>query len=161
MHSGYTQVPFSSHMHYHKPAHSVSQLMCMLFCSQRSNQNQKERKINLSTKFLTANLTLKILHPKQTPFFHSVDAPRSGIIFQGRISFCKCCKNAWHIQHHYHSIFFFCFLYSALLSASLGVHREQEQHAGLWNSSLKEFLPNRKRYTLWIILHLKVCCITI
>lgn len=109
MHSGYTQVPFSSHMHYHKPAHSVSQLMCMLFCSQRSNQNQKERKINLSTKFLTANLTLKILHPKQTPFFHSVDAPRSGIIFQGRISFCKCCKNAWHIQHHYHSIFFFAF----------------------------------------------------
>lgn len=110
MHREYTEVPFSSHTHYRKPVHSLIQLICMLFCSQRNNRNHKERKKNLITKFLTANLRhLKICIPSKTHFSYwvkfSVEATRPGITFQDCISFYKCYKSPWHIQHHYRNIF--------------------------------------------------------
>ena len=110
MHWEYIEIPFSSRMHDCKPVHSLIQLICMLFCSQRNNQNHTERKIKLITKFLTANLRhFKICIPSKTHFSYSVkfsvEATRSSITFHDRISFYKCYKSAWRIQHHYHSIF--------------------------------------------------------
>lgn len=131
----YREVPFSFHTHYCKPVHSLIQLICMLFCSQRNNQNHKERKTNPIIKFLTANLRyLKICIPSKTDFSYSVkfsvESTRSDITFQDCISFYKCYKSAWHIQASL-SQCFPSFLYSVLLSASLGIHREQKQCAGL------------------------------
>lgn len=131
MHRKYTEVPSSSHKHYCKPAHSLIQLICMLFCSQRNNRNDKERKTNLITKFLTANLRhLKSCIPSKTHFSYSekfsVEATRPGITFQDCISFYKSYRSAWHIQHHYYSIFLPFFI----------LHCSQH----LW-----EFIENKKR----------------
>lgn len=135
----------------------------MFSCSQRNSQNHKKRKINLITKFLTASLRhLKICIPSKTHFSYSVEfsveATTSSITFQDCISFNTWYKSTWQIQHHYHSIFlpFFILHWSQDLLEFI-----ENKNSVLGCKQQPEKNSNRKRRPPWIILHLKVHCITI
>lgn len=124
MHREYTEVP--SHRHYYKLVHSPIQLISMFFCSQRNNQNHKRRKINLITKFLTANLRhLKICIPSKTHFSYSVwRLPYQESPFRSAFHLINVIKvpDIFSII----TIVFSFLSFFILHSASFRVHREHE-----------------------------------
>lgn len=152
MHGEYTQVPFSSHTHYHTSVHSLLQLICILFCSQGNNKNHRERKrkeSNLTNSDCQLQM-LKKLHPKQNSFFilgeiqcggHQIRHHLSGLHF-----IYVCYKSTRHIQHHYQSTFSSFIQHSAQLVWELTENKNSVP--GCKTAAQSEFFPYKKRHPL-------------